>query len=263
MTTFSTKPVAVVTGSARGIGKGCAVRLAQSGYNILINDLPTDVNRAALEATADELRALGADVAIHACDVADLATHEALVAAALHRWGRIDCWVNNAGVTVKQRGDMLDATPESFDFCIDVNTKAVFFLCQRVARHMIEQGQIGAQHRSIVNITSCNVEALAITRAEYCISKTASSMTTKLFALRLAEHDIGVYEIRPGIIETDMTKPVKARYDKLIAEGIVPMKRWGYPADIASTVNAMAQGQLCYTVGQAVTIGGGLTLPHF
>ena len=260
---FSPRPVALVTGAARGIGKACAVALARSGFNILVNDRDGDEDRELLQRLAEELDAIGAGSLPFAADVSELETHGAVVRAAVERWGRLDCLVNNAGVGVLARGDLLDVSAESFDRCISVNTRAVFFLSQAVARHLLAQGEIGEQHRSIVNITSSNAVAVSISRGEYCVSKCASSMTTRLFGLRLAEAGIGVYEIRPGIIETGMTLPVKARYDSLIAGGLVPMRRWGCPADVASIVSLMAEGRLRYTVGQAVAIDGGLTMPHF
>jgi 3-oxoacyl-[acyl-carrier protein] reductase len=168
----------------------------------------------------------------------------------------------NAGVGVAQRGDLLEVTSESFDRCIRVNTKAVFFLCQVVARHMLKQGELGGQHQSIINVPSSNAVAVSISRGEYCVFKSASSMTTHLFGVRLAAEGIGVYEVRPGIIETDMTRPVKDKCDALIADS-VPAQRWGFPADVAATVRSMAEGHLTYTVGQAVTIDGGLTIPRF
>ena len=257
------RPVAIVTGAARGIGRGCALAFARSGFNLLINDKCGTDDVALLEKLSGELKDLGADNLIFPADVSELDRHKPLLDAVLARWGRVDCLLNNAGVTVLQRGDMLEATPESFDFCIGVNTRAPFFLSQIVANHMLDQGEIGGQHRSIITITSCNVKVLALSRAEYCISKTASSMLTQLLGLRLANEGIGAYEIRPGIIESEMTRPVKAKYDKFIAEGGVPNQRWGTPADIASTVVSMAEGRLIYTVGQAVTIDGGLSKRHF
>jgi NAD(P)-dependent dehydrogenase (short-subunit alcohol dehydrogenase family) len=183
--------------------------------------------------------------------------------AAIVRWGRIDCLVNNAGVPAHHRGDLLDVTPESFDERIAVNTRAVFFLSQAVARHMLAQGGDKANHRSIINITSSNVKAASIARSEYCVSKAASSMTTKLFALRLAAAGIGVYEVRPGIIDTDLTRPAKAIYDKMIGDHAVPAERWGQPSDVASTVVCMAEGRLTCTVGQAIAVDGGLVMPKY
>jgi NAD(P)-dependent dehydrogenase (short-subunit alcohol dehydrogenase family) len=224
--------------------------------NDLIDDAPLS------RQLSEEIEAAGGEHMFLACDVADLDQHPRLIEAAAAHWGRIDCLVNNAGVGVAKRGDLLEATSESFDRCIRVNTRAVFFLSQAVARHMLKQGEVSVQHRSIINITSSNAVAVSISRGEYCVSKCASSMTTRLFGVRLASEGIGVYEVRPGIIDTEMTRPVKDKYDALIAEG-VPAKRWGLPADVAATVRAMAEGRLVYTVGEAVTVDGGLTIPRF
>jgi NAD(P)-dependent dehydrogenase (short-subunit alcohol dehydrogenase family) len=262
MTATSARPVAIITGAARGIGRACALALGASGFNVLLVDIEAAGNSPLRDVTR-EAGQLGVEADAIVADVARLDLHAQVIAAAVDRWGRLDCLVNNAGVGVMRRGDVLDVAPESFDRCIDVNTRAVFFLTQAAARHMLAQGEIGAQHRSIVNITSSNAVAVSITRGEYCVSKSASSMTTRVFAVRLAEAGIGVYEVRPGIIETEMTLPVKDRYDRAIADGLVPAKRWGCPADVASTVRSMAEGRLIYTVGQAVTIDGGLTVPRF
>ena len=221
------------------------------------------MNLELLEKLAVELRSLGAESQVFHSDISDLALHRPMLDSAISRWGRIDCLVNNAGVTVQKRGDLLEATPESFDRCIGVNTRAVFFLSQTVARQMLVQGEITGQHRSIINITSSNATMVSISRAEYCISKAASSMTTRLLGVRLAAEGIGVYEIRPGFIETEMTRPVKAKYDEFFSSGRVPIPRWGMPADVASTVNCMAEGRLIYTVGQAVAVDGGLAIPHY
>ena len=210
----------------------------------------------------EEIQESGAESVFFGCDIGDIDQHSSVVEEAHSRWGRIDCFVNNAGVGVLKRGDLLEVTSESFDRCMRVNTKAVFFLCQTVARYMLQQGEISGRHRSIINVTSSNAVAVSISRSEYCVSKCASSMITRLFAVRLAAEGIGVYEVRPGIIETEMTRPMKDKYDALIADS-VPAKRWGFPADVAATVSSMAEGRLTYTVGQAVTIDGGLTVPRF
>jgi 3-oxoacyl-[acyl-carrier protein] reductase len=238
------------------------VALSNSGFNILLNDLAMDDQPALAQQLVAEIGESGTESILFSGDVADLDQHTKLIEAASGRWGRIDCLVNNAGVGVAKRGDLLDVTSESFDRCFRVNTKAVFFLSQAVARHMLEQGEIGGQHRSIINITSSNAVAVSISRGEYCVSKCASSMTTRLFGVRLAGEGIGVYEVRPGIIDTDMTRPVRDKYDALIAD-IVPAQRWGFPADVATTVRSMAEGRLTFTVGQAVTVDGGLTIPRF
>ena len=257
------RPVAIVTGAFRGIGYACAIGLAKAGFNLLLNDRDGDESRDLAPRITTELAALGADSLPIFADVAKLEAHSTMLDAAISRWGRIDCLVNNAGVPAHQRGDLLDVKPESFDECISVNTRAVFFLSQSIARHMLAQsGQTGI-HRSIINITSSNVKAVSITRSEYCVSKAASSMTTKLFALRLASAGIGVYEVRPGIIETDLTRPAKAIYDKMIGDHRIPADRWGYPADVASTVVCMAEGRLLYTVGLSIAVDGGLVMPRY
>lgn len=255
----SERPVAIVTGAARGIGRGCAAALARAGFDLVLNDMPGEDDRSRLRALAEDLAPWGEN-AVFPADVADLAVHARLIGAALERWGRLDCLVNNAGVTVKTRGDLLDATPESFDRCIDVDARAVFFLSQAAAKRMIEQGEIGGRHRSIVNVTSCSVTVVSTDRGEYCVAKAGASMVTKLFGLRLAREGIGVYEVRPGIIATEMTAPAKGRYDKLIGEGAIPADRWGQPEDVAATVVCMAEGRLRYTVAQAVGVDGGLAL---
>lgn len=229
----------------------------------MLVDRESDEGREQLQALASDVADLGLESELVFADVADIRQHRGMVESAFARWRRLDCLVNNAGVGVMQRGDLLDVSPESFDRCWLVNTRAVFFLSQEVARCLLEQGEVGGQHRSIINITSSNAKAVSISRGEYCVSKCASSMTTQLFALRLADAGIGVYEVRPGVIETGMTLPVKADYDRRIADGLAPMRRWGYPEDVAQTVVAMAEGRLPYTVGQAVMVDGGLTIPRF
>jgi 3-oxoacyl-[acyl-carrier protein] reductase len=257
------RPVALVTGAARGIGKACALALAEGGFDLVLCDLGHAESRAQLDAAFRAVTEAGGSAAVVTADVGDLAQHAAMVAAPFEHFGRLDCLVNNAGVGVMQRGDLLDVSPESFDRCLRVNTRAMFFLCQAVARRMLEQGEVEDAHRSIINITSSNAVAVSIKRGEYCVSKAAASMTTQLFALRLADTGIGVYEVRPGVIETDMTRPAKAEYEERIAAGLVPAKRWGYPADVAASVLALAQGKLPYTVGQALTVDGGLIMPRF
>ena len=258
------KPVAVVTGAARGIGKECAIQLAQCGFNLLINDLPDDESKSKLQDTADKIIANGAEVICYSADISNLDCHEDFLAQAITKWNRLDCLLNNAGISVKVRGDLLDVSPESFDRNIEVNTKAAFFLSQRFSRYLLEHPTNEADpHRCIINITSINAVMLAMNRGEYCVAKTASSMTTKLFALRLIPHNIGVYEIRPGLIQTEMTIPAIPHYTKLIEAGVVPQRRWGFPDDIASTVCAMAKGQLKYTCGVPIAIDGGLSMPTF
>jgi len=258
------RPVAMVTGALGGIGRACALGLARAGFNLLVNDRPTIGASDCTELFAQELAAEGAQSAFVLGDVTGLELHQEMIATALARWGRIDCLVNNAGVSVMERGDLLNVTAESFDRCVAVNTRAVFFLSQAVARQMLASSGEPGVHRSIINMTSSNVTAVSISRGEYCVSKAASSMTTKLFGLRLAAAGIGVYEVRPGLIATEMTLPHKANYDQLIEQtGLIPAERWGQPEDVANVVVSMAEGRLAYTVGQAVAVDGGMVMPRF
>jgi len=244
--THEQKLVAIVTGAARGIGRACSEALLDAGFEVIANDLESfDAGRAFC----------------HIADISDPAKHEGLVQTAVGRWGRIDCLVNNAGVGAMQRGDLLDVSLESYDRCLGVNTRAMFFLSQAVAKAMLSTSD-PPTHRSILNITSSNAVAASITRGEYCVSKSASSMTSKLFALRLAGRGIGVYEIRPGLIETEMTRPVKDRYDDRL-QALVPENRWGQPSDVAAVVRQLAEGRMPYCTGQAIAVDGGMTLMRY
>lgn len=261
----SSKPVAVITGAARGIGKGCALELARAGFNLLLNDRPDAQSVEKLDLARQQCLDAGAEVICFPADVADLSRHEAMLDAAQQAWGRLDCLVNNAGISVKKRGDLLDLQPDSFDENIAVNTRAPFFLAQSFSKRLLAQPKPQSElpHRSIIFISSINAVMLAMNRGEYTMAKTAVSAAARLFAARLCDEQIGVYEVRPGLIKTDMTLPATAYYDELIATGLVPWGRWGFPADIASTVRAMAEGKLIYTCGQAVAIDGGLSLSRF
>lgn len=254
------RPVALVTGGQRGIGRGCAVALAKRGYDVVIHTLAgsEDVSEVSM-AVADA----GARAASISGDIADLDGHAALIDGAVAAFGRLDCLVNNAGVSALARGDLLDVTPESYDRCQTVNTRGTFFLTQRFARYLLHDAPPSIGHRAIVIISSANAHAVALNRGEYCISKSGLAMMAKLFALRLAAEAIGVYDIRPGIIRTEMTAPVREKYDQYFAQGGVPMPRWGEPDEIGRAVACAASGDLGYTVGQPLFLDGGLTLPHF
>jgi NAD(P)-dependent dehydrogenase (short-subunit alcohol dehydrogenase family) len=250
------KPAALVTGGNRGIGRGIALALAARGFDVVINDLERTSDT---EFTVHEAQARGARAAFVAGDIADTTEHKKLVQGAFAAFGRIDCLVNNAGVQVKVRGDLLDVTEESFDRLIQINLRGTFFLTQAVARRMLWEPPI--QHpRSIITISSVNAVVVSANRAEYCLSKSALSMMNKLFATRLAEAGIACFEVRPGIIRTDMTKPVAERYDELINDGIVPMKRWGEPDDIGRAVAMLACGELPFATGEALQVDGGLNM---
>lgn len=254
--------VAIVTGSARGIGKGCAISLAKAGFNIVVHDYIDEASVKATAETVKEIEALGVKAVGVNIDIANIAEHKKLFESAIDNFGRLDCLVSNAGVSVKNRGDILDVEEDSFDRCISVNTKAPFFLLQQCSKVMLQHKDVKGP-KSIIVISSSNAEMVSINRSEYCVSKRATSMTAKLFALRLIKEGIQVFEIRPGLIMTDMTKPSKAKYDKLIAEGMVPEGRWGYPEDIGQTVSVMAQGLLPYTCAHAVAIDGGMSVPNY
>jgi NAD(P)-dependent dehydrogenase (short-subunit alcohol dehydrogenase family) len=255
------RPVALVTGGRRGIGQGIALALADAGFDLVINDLERDADA---EATLTGIGQRGARATLVAADIADLETHSRVVDAAFGAFGRLDCLVNNAGVSVLSRGDLLDVALESYDRCLDVNLRAAFFLTQRIARRLLEQAPLqGGPPRSIISITSVNAEVASLNRGEYCISKAGVAMLTKLFALRLAPHGIGVYEVRPGIIRSAMTAPSAERYEREIARGLTPIARWGEPADVGCAVATIATGRLPFSAGQVIYVDGGLSLPAF
>jgi 3-oxoacyl-[acyl-carrier protein] reductase len=250
------RPVALITGAGRGIGRGIAYALAGTGFDVVANDLAETEDVAT---TLSGIRERGGKAVFIAADVADLDGHAALVEQAWSAFGGLDCLVNNAGVGAISRGDLLDVSPESYDRCMNVNLRGPFFLTQRVARRMLEEPRPeGAPPRSIITITSVNAEVPSLNRGEYCTSKAGASMMTQLFAQRLAPHGIGVFEIRPGIIRTEMTAPATDYYERAIAGGITPIARWGEPEDIGRTVATLAAGGLPFTVGQVVWVDGGL-----
>jgi len=248
------RPVALVTGARRGIGRGIAWALADAGFDLALCDLARDDDAAATEAG---LAARGARCVFHATDLADLDGHRALLDAARALSGRIDCLVNNAGVPAARRGDLLALQPADFDRVMAVNLRAPFFLAQAVARSMLDDPPAQAP-RSIVTVSSISATHASPERAEYCLSKSALPMMTRLLALRLADVGIAAWEVRPGIVRTPMTAPVAARYDELIAAGGVPARRWGEPADVGRVVAALASGALPFVTGEAVHVDGGL-----
>jgi NAD(P)-dependent dehydrogenase (short-subunit alcohol dehydrogenase family) len=247
-------PVALVTGGRRGIGAAIVQALAARGFDVVIADL-----EAGADAAVKSVEAEGRRARFIRADIADIARTKPFVDQAWRAFGTLDCLVNNAGVQVQVRGDLLDVTPASFDRLVGINLRGTFFLTQEVARRMAaEKRAPGGPHRSIVTISSVNAATAAINRGEYCLSKAALTMLNKLFALRLAEHGVHCYEVRPGVIATDMTKPAKERYDKFIAEGNIPIARWGAPQDIGEAVASLASGALPFSTGDSFAIDGGL-----
>jgi NAD(P)-dependent dehydrogenase (short-subunit alcohol dehydrogenase family) len=250
--------VALITGGARGIGFGIAEALAVDGFALaLCGRRPPEAVQDAIEA----LQALGADVAYFTADVSEAAARGALLDAVRARFGRLHVLVNNAGVAPKERRDLLDATEESFEWVLAVNLRGPYFLTQAVARWMIEQGHAPDDFSGcIINVTSISSTVASTNRGEYCISKAGLSMATQLWAVRLAEFGIPVYEVSPGVTRSDMTSTVEAKYDALIEEGLLLQPRWGMPEDVGKAVAVLARGELPYSTGQVIMVDGGLTV---
>lgn len=256
--TATNSRVALVTGGSRGIGRGIALALGAAGWTVVVN------YRGNAEAATDVANAItteGGQALPLQANIGQAADRERLVQHIMATYGRIDLLVNNAGIAPRQRGDLLDMTEDSYDEVLDVNLKGPFFLTQRVARTMIElvgSGTVTAP--KIVNISSISAYTSSPNRGQYCLSKAGLSMLTLVFADRLAEHGINVYEVRPGIIATDMTSAVTAKYDALIANGLTPIQRWGQPDDVAKAVLAIAEGYLPFSTGEVINVDGGF---HF
>jgi len=254
----SPKRVALITGGSRGIGRGIARSLAGAGFDLAINGRRAESDVA--EALA-ELEQLSANTLYCQADISDLDAHGPMLDAISTHFGRLDVLVNNAGMAPKDRTDLLDATPESFDRVIRTNLRGPYFLTQRVARWMIEQRRSDDTFAaSIINISSVNAVAASVNRGGYCISKAGVAMSTKLWAARLGEYGIPVFEVRPGIIHSDMTATVAEKYDSLIANGLTIEPRWGEPADVGRAVAVLAAGQLSYATGAVLPIDGGMAI---
>ena len=249
------KRCAVVTGAARGIGRGISLALAEHGYTVCA------VGTRPKEAVAEylgELTALSPESFYVEGDISSRADRERIVGEAYEGLGTVDVLVNNAGVAPKVRADLFDMTEESFDRVLGINLRGAFFLTQAFARKMAADPAEG--FRCVVFITSISASVSSVNRGEYCISKAGLSMAATLFADRLAEYGIRVYEVRPGIIATDMTAGVREKYDRLIAEGLCPIPRIGQPEDVGRTVLALADGAFGYTTGQIIGVDGGMTI---
>jgi NAD(P)-dependent dehydrogenase (short-subunit alcohol dehydrogenase family) len=262
---MANRPVAIVTGGSRGIGVAISLELAKLGYDVMIahydfneQGQPDESNA---KTTQQQARALGANCEILRVDVSNKEDRRRLVDTTRAMFGRCNMLVNNAGVAPSKRMDLLEATEESFERVMNINLKGPYFLTQLVANWMVEQrNQDPTGPYRIVNTGSMSAYTSSPARGEYCVSKAAIGMMTILYADRLAEYNIGVFEIRPGIIKTDMTKVATAKYDKMIAEGVTPIKRWGLPEDVALAVGAIAEGRLDFSTGQVLNVDGGF---HF
>ncbi len=253
------KKVAIVTGSSRGIGRGIALSLAKAGWQIVINYRSND--KAAYEAK-DKVEKLGGKGLVVQADMGEISSFSKITDTTMSEFGQIDLLVNNAGVGPRERVDMLDVGAQSYDEVMGINLRGPFFLTQLVANQMIKliEDEVISTPK-IVNISSISAYTSSPARAEYCISKAGIGMMTSLWADRLAEYGINVYEIRPGIIKTDLTSGVKDKYDKLILEdGITPIKRWGVPEDIGKAVIAIASDLLPFSTGEVINVDGGFHL---
>lgn len=247
--------VALITGGARGIGLGIARSLAAEGCKLALNGVrdEADVREVLDELTGDVIYCQG--------DVSRAADRERMVDKVRHRYGRLDVLVNNAGITSPGRKDLLEAEEESFDHVVGVNLKGPFFLTQLAARWMIEQRDANESFRGVViNVSSVSAEIISTNRGDYCLTKAATGMATKLWAARLAEHNVEVYELQPGVIRSDMTAPVTEKYDRLLAEGLAPQRRWGEPEDVGRAAAMLVRGDLPYATGQVLKIDGGMTI---
>lgn len=250
--------VALITGGARGIGLGIARCLARDGCRLALNGVRDE---SAVQPVLDEFRAAGRDVIYCRGDVSVAADRERILMQVRDRFGRLDVLVNNAGITSPGRKDILEADEESFDRVVSVNLKGPFFLTQLAARWMIEQRQADSAFRGVViNVSSISAEILSTNRGDYCLTKAATGMATKLWAARLAEFGIEVYEIQPGVIRSDMTAGVTEKYDRLIAEGLTLERRWGEPEDVGRAAAILFRGDLPYATGQVLKIDGGMTI---
>jgi 3-oxoacyl-[acyl-carrier protein] reductase len=254
------KRVALVTGGSRGIGLGIVKQLAMLGFDLAINGVRTEESVAEIISAVKEL---GSDVIYCQGNIALREDRKKVLSQVKGHFNRLNILVNNAGIAPTERRDILDATEESFDEVISVNLKGNYFLTQDVANWMIDQKQLDPEFNGyIINISSISATVASVNRGEYCISKAGVSMATQLFAVRLGEFDIPVYEVRPGVIETDMTAGVQEKYDRLIADGLCLQKRWGQPEDVGKVVGALSEGSFPYSTGQVFMVDGGLTIPR-
>lgn len=258
MTQLNTNKTAFVTGGSRGIGFGIAQALAADGWRLAINGVRAEAD---VRETLDGLRAGAPEVIYVRGDISSAADRAACVEQLRAKFGRLNLLVNNAGIAPRERADILEATEESFDEIFRVNLKGPYFLTQAIARWMAELRRDAPQFDGcIVNISSISAEIASINRGDYCMARAGTSMATKLWAVRLAEFGIRVYEIRPGVIATDMTAGVKEKYDRMIAEGLTLEPRWGRPEDVGRAVAALARGEFPYATGQVVNIDGGMMI---
>ncbi|GAB2576163.1 3-ketoacyl-ACP reductase [Spirosoma areae] len=254
------KKVAFITGGSRGIGYGIAGQLADAGFDLAINGIRPE---GAVEDALDALRNRGSEVIYCPGDIASATARANMMQTIRAHFGRLNVLVNNAGVAPKERRDILEATEESFQYVLATNLQGAYFLTQATANWMIAQrAEQAGFWGCIINVSSISATVASVNRGEYCVAKAGLSMATQLFAARLGEYDIPVYEVRPGVIKTDMTAGVTAKYDALIEAGLCVQKRWGFPNDVGRAVASLAKGDFPYSTGQVILVDGGLTLPR-
>lgn len=255
------KKVALITGGSRGIGLGVAKALAAEGWLLAVNGMRPEES---VRATLTDLENAGAGEAIYCQgNIGDADSRVRIIAEVMAKWGRLNALVNNAGVAPKERKDLLEMSEESFDRVLGINLKGTFFLSQLAAKEMIKSKEKDPDFPAfIINMSSISATVASVNRGQYCMSKAGMSMATQLFAIRLGEYNIPVYEVRPGVIMTDMTAVVKEKYDRLFGEGLAVQRRWGYPEDVGKAVASLLRGDFPYSSGQVIMVDGGLTLPR-
>jgi NAD(P)-dependent dehydrogenase (short-subunit alcohol dehydrogenase family) len=256
---MNNKPVAVITGASRGIGRSVTIALAAEGYDIAA--IARSVDSEGMEILAPEVEKRGSEFFPIGLDISCTGCQKEVVSNILERYGRIDVLVNNAGVAPLQRNDLLDMTEESYDRVMNINLKGPVFFAQKIAKEMIWlRPHISNYRPVIIFVTSVSAVLSSTNRSEYCVSKAGLSMVSTLFADRLSKEDILVFEVRPGVIKTDMTAKIKDKYDKLISEGLVPQKRWGLPEEIGRSIASLARGDWNFSTGMVFEISGGLNI---
>ena len=253
------KPVAIITGASRGIGRAISLHLAAEGFDIVA--IARTPDSECMLSLRPDVESKGAEFFPVGLDIASTSLHDEAIASILDRYGRIDLLVNNAGVASVERKDILDLGEESYDRVTGINLKGPVFFAQKVAREMVWMRQQMTDYKpALIFITSVSAYMSSTNRLEYCVSKAGLSMAALIFADRLAEEHINVYEVRPGLIETDMTARVKDKYDKLIAEGLIPQKRWGTTSDVAKAVASLARGDWDFSTGTIFEVSGGMNI---
>lgn len=252
------KPVALVTGGSRGIGLAISQKLAESGYRIAFNGMREEKQ---VKDVLDQLKSTGQEAIYCRGDISKSSDRESILQKVRSHFGRLNVLVNNAGVAPKERMDPLEASEESYERVMRINLQGPYFLTQAAARWMVEQKQQDDNFSgSVITIGSISATVVSPNRGEYCISKAGLAMHNKIWAVRLAEFDIPVFEVRPGIILTDMTSGVKKKYDRLIGEGVTVQPRWGYPEDVGKAVQSLVQGDFLYSTGEVIMVDGGLSI---